>query len=58
MKKFKNKRTGKIAIVSDNMAAGMCEHTMGGTFVIYKYEDETFQYSKIMEHREFNLKFE
>lgn len=53
MKKYKNNKTNKIAIVSSDMAAGMCKITLGVTMVVYKYEGDSYDYPFIMEHREF-----
>jgi len=50
MNKYRNKRTNKIAIVSEQSATGMCPKTMGMKMVIYNYESD---YPFIMEHNAF-----
>lgn len=56
MKKYKNKTDSKVAIIISNMAAGMCNKTLGVTMVIYKYEGDTYDYPFVMEHKEFYQK--
>jgi hypothetical protein len=53
VKKYKNKTSGKVAIIISDMAAGMCYNTMGLTMVVYKYEGDTYDFPFIMEHIEF-----
>lgn len=53
MKRYRYRRNKKIAVVSEERAAGMCKHTIGMTIVVYKYEEDNYDYSFVMEHREF-----
>jgi hypothetical protein len=52
-KKYKNKKNGKVAIIISDKSAGMCSATLGKTFVVYKYEGDTYNYPFIMEQKEF-----
>lgn len=45
----------KIEVI-DQIAAGMCDKTIGLTLVIYKRKDDDFH--RIMEHTEFYRKYE
>ena len=56
--KYKSRTTTNVVEVSDLRSAGMCKRTLGYTFVIYKFEDENYEFSRIMEHREFHKKYE
>ena len=53
MERFIHNKTNKIVIVINAEAAGMCTKTIGMTMVIYKHENEKYDYPFIMEHREF-----
>lgn len=57
--KYKNNKSGKVAVAYNTMAAGMCHRTKGMTLVIYYYEDEdsNLGYPFVMEHREFYKEF-
>ena len=57
MKRFKSRNNTNIVIVSDLIAAGMCKYTLSKTLVIYKYENEDLDFSRVMEHKEFHSKF-
>lgn len=57
MKKYINVKDGTIVIVSNINAAGMCEKTIGLTFVIYKSENSTLDYPFVMENCEFHKKY-
>ena len=48
--------TKKVVIVSDMIAAGMCEKTIGMTLVIFKGEGD--EISKVMESRNFHTYYE
>lgn len=50
MIKYKNNKNGKIAIVISDNAAGMDYKNLGYTFVIYKYEEDDYDFPLIMEH--------
>jgi len=54
MKKYKNNSNGKIAIILYDRVAGMCRKTLGITYVIFKYEEDDYDYPFIMEGRNFN----
>lgn len=53
---YENVMTKKVVIVSDMIAAGMCEKTIGMTFVIFKGEGD--EISKVMESRNFHTEYE
>lgn len=54
--KFKNISNGKTANVLSLKAAGMCNISIGSTFVIFNYEEDNLDYPLIMEHIEFYRK--
>ena len=56
MKKYKLKLTGKVAIIIDDKAAGMCKKTLGITMVVYKYQNDSYDHTYVMEHKEFYQK--
>lgn len=49
MKKYVNKKNGKVAIIISEWAAGMCRGTIGKSIVAYKYEGDERDYPFIME---------
>jgi hypothetical protein len=52
--KWKNNTSNKEVTIVDNKVSGMCNKTLGMTFVTYKNEDGvTF----VMEHKEFYKEF-
>lgn len=53
MKTYKHNKTNKICQIINTQAAGMCQNTIGKTFIIYKYNDDNLNYPFIMEHKEF-----
>jgi hypothetical protein len=54
MNKYKNNKDGKIAVIMNFSADGMCEKTFSLTMVVYTYESDTYDYPFIMENREFH----
>jgi len=54
--KYKNVMTKKVVTVSDMIATGMCEKTIGMTLVIFKGEGD--EVSKVMERRNFHTYYE
>lgn len=56
MSRYRSKVDGKVAIIINDKAAGMCSRTLGVTMVIYIYEGDTKDYPFIMEHQEFYQK--
>ena len=57
MEKYRFKTNKKEIFVIDKIAAGVCDKTMGKTFVLFKMNlDDKF--SRVMEHTEFYKKYE
>ena len=54
--KYKNVMTKKVVTVSDMIATGMCEKTIGMTLVIFKGEGD--EVSKVVERRNFHTYYE
>ena len=54
--KYRRNLDGKIVEILNRIAAGMCNITLGKTFVVYKYSEEELNYVFIMEHQEFYSK--
>ena len=54
--KYRRNLDGKVVEILNRIAAGMCNITLGKTFVVYKYSEEELNYVFIMEHQEFYSK--
>jgi len=54
--KYRRNLDGKVVEILYRIAAGMCNITLGKTFVVYKYSEEELNYVFIMEHQEFYSK--
>jgi hypothetical protein len=55
--KYKHLKTKEEVIVIDRIAAGVCYETMGGTFIIFK-DNEDAKYHKIMRDVRFYQNYE
>lgn len=53
MKQYKNKSNGKKCEIVDFIAVGMCKHTLGYTFVVFKYENSELDFNFVMTQSEF-----
>lgn len=51
--KYKNKKDNKTAIIISNHAAGICNKTIGFTMVIFKYEEDNYDFPFVMGQTEF-----
>jgi hypothetical protein len=51
--KYKSKLNGKVAIIISNRAAGVCDKTLGTTMIVFKYENDNYDYPLIMEYKQF-----
>lgn len=57
MKKRYKDSYNRIAIVENSMGAGLCQRTLGLTFVLFNFEDQPLDYPLIMHNEEFYRKY-
>lgn len=58
MNKYKKKTNGEEVEVLNFQAAGMGKHTIGTTYVLYRYIDSNLQYPFVMTSEEFKSEYE